>query len=317
MPRTEVTGSQIKDASVSLTADVTGVLPVANGGIGSGSLSSGSVLLGNGSSAIQVVGPGTTGNVLTSNGATWVSAAPAAGGGGAPAVTSTATANGITTLTSSSTPVQVFTGTSNQSVRLPGTSITQGQEFIIINASSGTVGVRSSGDFVITTLASGNTTGIFVSAISAPSLPAHWIARVFVPGSPVTFPTSSDTLAGISATQTLTNKRITPRINTVASSATPAINTDTTDQFTITALAVAITSMTTGLTGTPTNGQQLMIRIKDNGTARTITWGASFLSSGAASLLSTTVANKTHMMGLIYDTAAAKWVCVASDTAGY
>jgi hypothetical protein len=91
----------------------------------------------------------------------------------------------------------------------------------------------------------------------------------------------------------------------------------TTDQFNITALAVAITSFTTNLTGTPVSGQKLMIRIKDNGTARAITWGASFQSSGAATLPTTTVVNKTHHIGFIYDEVATKWVCLAVDTAGY
>jgi hypothetical protein len=120
----------------------------------------------------------------------------------------------------------------------------------------------------------------------------------------------------ISSTNTLTNKRITPRVGTTTSSATPTINTDSYDQYNITALAAAITSMTTNLSGTPTDGQKLMIRIKDNGTARTITWGASFQSSGVATLLATTVINKTHHVGLIYDSAAAKWTCIAVDAAG-
>lgn len=115
----------------------------------------------------------------------------------------------------------------------------------------------------------------------------------------------------------MTDVRVTPRVVTTASSATPSINTDVTDQFTITALAAAITSMTTNLTGTPTDGQKLMIRIKDNATARAITWGASFVSSGVATLPTTTVISKTHMIGLIYDSAAAKWVCVAVDATGY
>lgn len=110
---------------------------------------------------------------------------------------------------------------------------------------------------------------------------------------------------------------IIPRVNTVASSATPAINTDTTDIFTITALAAAITSMTTNLTGTPVNGQKLQIRIKDNGTARAITWGTSFVSSGVATLLATTVISKTHLIQLEYDSTAAKWVCMAVDATGY
>lgn len=66
--------------NVSLTTSVTGTLPVANGGTGSSSLTANNVLLGNGTSALQVVAPGTSGNVLTSNGTTWQSsAAPSSG----------------------------------------------------------------------------------------------------------------------------------------------------------------------------------------------------------------------------------------------
>jgi hypothetical protein len=50
---------------------------VAQGGTGAASLTANNVLLGNGTSAVQVVAPGTNGNVLTSNGTTWTSAAPA------------------------------------------------------------------------------------------------------------------------------------------------------------------------------------------------------------------------------------------------
>lgn len=123
-------------------------------------------------------------------------------------------------------------------------------------------------------------------------------------------------ILGTSDGTTWTSQPLT-RVNSTASSATPAINTDTTDQFNITALAAAITPMTSGLTGTPRDGQHLMIRIKDNGTARAITWGTSFVSSGVATLLATTVISKTHLIGLIYDSAAAKWVCVAVDATGY
>lgn len=119
------------------------------------------------------------------------------------------------------------------------------------------------------------------------------------------------------ATATLTNKRITVRTGTTVSSATPAINTDNYDEYDITALAVNITSMTTNLSGTPTNGDELMLRFKDDGTPRTITWGASFVSSGVATLLATTAANKTHYVKVRYDSTAAKWVCMAVDAIGY
>lgn len=67
-------------SGVSLTSQVTGTLPVANGGTGAATFTANNVLLGNGSSALQVVAPSTNGNVLTSNGTTWVSSAPAASG---------------------------------------------------------------------------------------------------------------------------------------------------------------------------------------------------------------------------------------------
>lgn len=63
-----------------LSTGVTGTLPVANGGTGATSLTANNVLLGNGTSALQAVAPGASGNVLTSNGTTWQSTAPSAGG---------------------------------------------------------------------------------------------------------------------------------------------------------------------------------------------------------------------------------------------
>ena len=63
----------------SLTTAVTGTLPVANGGTGATTLTSGNVLIGAGTSAVTSVAAGASGNVLTSNGSTWTSAA--AGGG--------------------------------------------------------------------------------------------------------------------------------------------------------------------------------------------------------------------------------------------
>lgn len=99
------------------------------------------------------------------------------------------------------------------------------------------------------------------------------------------------------------------RSDSVASSATPSINTDLYDCYSITALATAITSFTTNLTGTPVNFQPLIIRIKDNGTARAITWGASFTAMGET-LPTTTTINKILIVAFLYDSVLAKWGCV-------
>lgn len=115
-----------------------------------------------------------------------------------------------------------------------------------------------------------------------------------------------------SSTTTFTNKRVTPRVGTTTSSATPTINTDNYDVYTITALAADITSFTTNLSGTPTAEQKLIIRIKDDGTARAITWGASFASRGAT-LPTTTVLGKVLRVGLIWNEVASTWDCVATS----
>jgi len=63
--------------------DITGfttALPVTRGGTGATTLTANNVILGNGTSAVQEVAPGTNGNILTSNGTTWTSAAAPAGG---------------------------------------------------------------------------------------------------------------------------------------------------------------------------------------------------------------------------------------------
>ena len=56
-------------------AGLSATLAVSSGGTGATTLTANNVLLGNGTSALQVVAPGTNGNVLTSNGTTWTSAA--------------------------------------------------------------------------------------------------------------------------------------------------------------------------------------------------------------------------------------------------
>jgi hypothetical protein len=57
-----------------------GTLGVARGGTGASTLTSENVIIGNGTSAVKFVAPGTSGNVLTSNGSAWLSQAISAGG---------------------------------------------------------------------------------------------------------------------------------------------------------------------------------------------------------------------------------------------
>ena len=113
---------------------------------------------------------------------------------------------------------------------------------------------------------------------------------------------------------TLTNKRITKRVVTVTQAAEPAINTDNGDIFTITGLAQAITSLTTNLTGTPVDGDMIMMQITDDGTGRAITPGDSFLGTANNTLVGlTTVASKTEYLLWQYSDALSVWVLLGRD----
>jgi len=59
-----------------LTTNVTGTLPVNRGGTGAATLTSNAALIGNGTGAVLGLSPGPVGNLMTSDGTTWVSSAP-------------------------------------------------------------------------------------------------------------------------------------------------------------------------------------------------------------------------------------------------
>lgn len=129
-------------------------------------------------------------------------------------------------------------------------------------------------------------------------------------GTIATVAAPSGTVVGTSDTQTLTNKRLPPRVGSTTSSATPTINTDSYDIYKLTAQAVDITSFTTNLSGTPTDGQVLIIQITGTA-ARAITWGASFEASTVA-LPTTTVTTAMLSVGFIWNAATSKWRCMAA-----
>jgi len=122
-------------------------------------------------------------------------------------------------------------------------------------------------------------------------------------------------IVGTTNTQTLTNKtmiattNVVEEITTVDSSATPApTGGSLRNLFTVTALAAGATFAAPS--GTPANGNRLVIRIKDNGTARSLAWNAIYRAMEFA-LPTTTVISKTMYLGFIYNSADSKWDMVA------
>lgn len=114
------------------------------------------------------------------------------------------------------------------------------------------------------------------------------------------------------AVATLTNKNIVKRVVSTDSSATPTPNVDTTDIFELTALAAAATFGAP--TGTPVDGQMILIEVKDNATPRALAWNAAYVRGGSA-LPTTTVTSKILTCLFKYTTANAlnKWRLIAVD----
>ena len=101
------------------------------------------------------------------------------------------------------------------------------------------------------------------------------------------------------------------RAQSVTSAATVTPNADKDDIVTVSAQAEHIRFANPSPAYTVGNGQKLIIRIKDDGTARTITWGDEYRAI-QSSLPSSTRANKTLYLGFIYNLADTKWDLVAN-----
>lgn len=114
-----------------------------------------------------------------------------------------------------------------------------------------------------------------------------------------------------SNTKTVTNKRNQPRIVSAASYTTDtgtSLDVSTCDIFIVTAQAGAL--KLNNPSGTPQHGEKLIVRIKDNGTARALTYDTQFRGI-STTLPSTTVISKTLYMGFIYNTTDTKWDLIA------
>jgi hypothetical protein len=142
----------------------------------------------------------------------------------------------------------------------------------------------------------------FVATLTPTTLTAN---RTF------TLPDVTTIGVGTDATQTLTNKRIDPRTSTAATTATLTPDISAFDQYNLTAQDQALT--VAAPTGTPVDGNKLILRILDNGTARAITWNATYTVIGTT-LPTTTTINKMLYVGCIYNSTNTRWDVVAVTT---
>lgn len=122
---------------------------------------------------------------------------------------------------------------------------------------------------------------------------------------------ATGTMATLAGVEILSNKRITARVTKIASNSAPAINVDTLNAFYITALSEAIISMTNNLSGTPTDCQELVLWIKDNGTSRAITWNTAtdaWADSSDLPLPTATTPSVWLFLRFIYNSEILRWV---------
>jgi len=313
----------------SLTTNVTGTLPVANGGTGTATQTAYSVLCGGTTStgAYQSVASlGTAGQVLTSNGAgalpTWTSASSGT-------VTSVSWTGGIVSVaTSTTTPAFTIAGTSggipyfSSGTTWASSGVLAASALVIGGGAGVAPSTTTTGTGVVTALgiavnsgSGGLVTNTGTATLTNKTLTTPIISSISNTGT-LTLPTSTDTLVGRATTDTLTNKRITPRVTSITGAAGGTITPtgDTADQYNITALGASATFAIPS--GTPTDGQKLNIRIKDNGTGRALTWTTS--AGGyrviGTTLPTTTTASKTIYVGCIYNSADSFWDVLAVAT---
>ncbi len=116
--------------------------------------------------------------------------------------------------------------------------------------------------------------------------------------------TPSGTIVGDTDTQTLTNKRITKRTVQLTDAATVTMNVDTTDIGHLD--TIGQTTTFANPTGTPTDGQELRLRITST-TGRSISFGTNFASGTTVTLPSATTANKTDYYFFVWSALQSKW----------
>lgn len=112
-------------------------------------------------------------------------------------------------------------------------------------------------------------------------------------------------LVGDSISSTVDSIYLRQKIVTSTSASSVAINADTTNIYTLTALAAGVTFANP--TGIPKEGDLLFVRIKDNGTSQTIAWDTAFRGSTDIPLPSVTTASKTMYLKFMYNNVDSKW----------
>lgn len=280
-------------SAISMTTDIAGTLPVANGGTGVDTWTNHAIPIGNITSAITFLSPSSSGKIVFSNGIDFVMSTPTFPNSSATAgklIKSDGTNWIATTVTFSDAPstagkIMVSDGTNwaTSTPTFPNASATSGK----VIKSDGTNWVASTETF-----ASPGTSGNVATSDGT-----NW--------------TSAAPVVTASNTITFTNKRFTARVLTTTNFTTSVtIDADSYDMVAITAQAGAL--LLNAPSGTPTQGQILLVRIKDDGTSRALTYNSIFRAGTSVTPPTATTISKVLYLEYIYNTVTPTW-----DLIGY
>lgn len=113
----------------------------------------------------------------------------------------------------------------------------------------------------------------------------------------------------------LSNKptSLAPRSASTATAATLTPNADNFDIVSVTAQAGALT--VAAPVGTPLDGQQLTVRVRDNGTSRTIAWNAAYSASPSV-LPTATVVGVTMIYRFVFNSSNNLWDLLMGNPVG-
>tara|TARA_R110000868_G_scaffold25102_3_gene98002 strand:- start:754 stop:1377 length:624 start_codon:yes stop_codon:yes gene_type:complete len=193
------------------------------------------------------------------------------------------------------------TGTANTTVSFTLSGAVTGYQSLAV-VGNGNITYYSSYD------ATGNwEVGLGTYSTTGPTLTRTTILSSSNAGSAVTFSGTVNVFI------TLPSQNATVRVVVIADGTSITVNSDSTDLATQVNTQVAGTLTINAPTGTPSNGQKVLIRLQATN-AQTFSWNAIFTGSTDLSLpLTSSSGSKYDYLGFVYNTPAAKWQMLAKN----